>query len=53
MCEAPAKMLQERSRTQEEILEKAMHDIKNTTLNREERIDYIEEKRAYFRACIK
>ncbi len=44
VCEAPAKTLQERSHTQEEILEKAMHDIKNTTLNREERIGYLEEK---------
>jgi len=45
LCEAPARLIEERFSTEEALLEKAMRQMKDATLNREARILEIEEKK--------
>jgi len=44
LCEAPARIIEERFSTEEALLEKAMRQMKDATLNREARSLEIEEK---------
>lgn len=44
LCEAPAKMIEERFSAEEDLLERAMKQMKDVTLNREGRILEIKEK---------
>jgi len=52
LCEAPARMIEERFSSKEALLEKAMHQMKNTTLNREARILEIKEKERVMRIVL-
>ena len=52
ICEAPACLLKERFITQEELLEKAMRQMKDMGVNREERLAQIEEKERAMRKIL-
>lgn len=44
LCEAPARVIEERFSAEEELIERAMRQMKDATLNREARIAEIKEK---------